>query len=946
MSGQKERLMLEVVGAAAAPAELPLSGMLSIGSSKERAGFVLEEQGVAEVHCAIGRTKNGGYAIKDLGSEYGTLVNGIKVSQARLKKGDEILLGSVRLTLVGTGAPRSDQPPKASAPSPARKKKQKAPLPEIAGYRLQQLIGKGAMGDVYLAVQVSLDREVALKVLSKKHEADQAFVASFQAEARAAAALNHPNVVTVHDVGQQDGVHYLTMEYMDRSSLEERIAKEGPLPWTLVLKALKDAASGLVYAESRGIVHRDIKPANLMQNQTGTTKIADLGLATSISQEENPVGENKIFGTPHFISPEQIKGQKADCRSDLYSLGCTAYRLLTGHTPYQGKNTREILRAKLKADSIPILERASDVPTGLVRTVERLMELEPENRFPSATALLRELERLGSTGNGDDSEGGESATGTNWMKLAIPAFLLGLIGIVALVLNQEAAPVTRHPKGTQVGQQQPAGDKPARDVADDPSLTSGEIGDEPGELVPVDNDIKEQLFEREAENAYLRLGQQDIPLAERRDALRDLAVKFLGTTVANQAVVEANELDKQLKSNAKETVARTSAIDQMMAKLMQLANLENPTLLPGQTLSSLASADGIEAFAADPVFQDQYRSLRNRVVATALDQFVARAVEIDTLQSSGDFAAVREALHELLTRSALPPLEEDNRPARLDEISGFAAQLEKRIETLGTSELEFKRKRLANDESVTSSGLGAGSGLYGEIARLDLAAASKRLGPLRGQVRSAVASAKLEAFAQVLESASKALPILWEDQDWRRKTVDDPTDRRLGSHDMLKVSATGLLIENGDQPKQLVWADFGANTKALRKLFYKRLRRDYDAEEERAISSLLYLTAVAESFGSISGKFQPGSNMSLNATEVSDLVLPYDEAFEYITQQPTRAALEQEKRATQVLGQALLFGQAREWTSAVAEMETLRREFSETWLVRLLSDGSLAAGPE
>ena len=145
--------------------------------------------------------------------------------------------------------PQEVKKPQESAKAP------KTQTPRIPGYQVHQRLGRGASGDVYLAVQESLDREVALKVLSQKQEADEAFVRSFQAEARAAAALNHPNVVTVHDVGEADGVHYLTMEYMDRGSLETRVAKEGALPWPIVLGVLKDAASGLVYAESRGIVH-------------------------------------------------------------------------------------------------------------------------------------------------------------------------------------------------------------------------------------------------------------------------------------------------------------------------------------------------------------------------------------------------------------------------------------------------------------------------------------------------------------------------------------------------------------------------------------------------------------------------------------------------------------------------------------------------------------------
>ena len=170
--------------------------------------------------------------------------------------------------------------------------------------------------------------------------------------------------------------------------------RDGPLHWRQVLDVLHDAASGLIYAESRGIVHRDIKPANLMQNHHGTTKIADLGLATQAEGESAEEGERKIFGTPHFISPEQIRGEKADCRSDLYSLGATAYRLLSGHTPFEGSSTREILRAKLREDPRPLHDFVDELPPEVEQLVNRLMKREPGERYPSASALLHDVDQI------------------------------------------------------------------------------------------------------------------------------------------------------------------------------------------------------------------------------------------------------------------------------------------------------------------------------------------------------------------------------------------------------------------------------------------------------------------------------------------------------------------------------------------------------------------------
>lgn len=942
----KERLLIQVLGDTAAPAELPRSGMLAIGSSPTRAGFVLTNQGVAEVHCAIGLTKSGDYAVKDLGSEYGTLVNGTRITQARLQKGDEITIGSVRLTVVAADGGAHSEPapaPVAATKKAAPKRKSpRAPMPDIPGYRLQQLLGKGAMGEVYLALQISLDREVALKVLSKKHEADQAFVASFQAEARAAAALNHPNVVTVHDVGQQDGVHYLTMEYMDRSSLEERIVREGALPWTLVLQALKDAASGLVYAESRGIVHRDIKPANLMQNQAGATKIADLGLATSISQEENPDGENKIFGTPHFISPEQIKGKKADNRSDLYSLGSTAYRLLTGFTPFEGSNTREILRAKLKGQPVPIIERANDVPEGLVQAVERLMQLEPEDRFPSASALLRELERLDPSGNGDQSAASEEESNSSWLKIALPAFAVGLLAVGYVALNkEEPLPVTPPDHSSASGESDPTTEISNAEL---PELGDVTGGDEVSP--PEDNDFKEQLFERDAENALLRLGQQDISMAERRDALRELALKFIGTTTATEASEEARDIGQKLRAMAAANVERDSKVNSVFAHLQKLATLDDPKLSPGPVLSALMEAEGLADLASDKEFQVQYNKLQADLIAKSIGLFEVELIRIGELQADGQFEEVKAALTILFARTALPALEDPLKPARYDEIVSLGLALQARLDNLDNFKLDFQQRIESGDRLALAEELGTGSGLLSEISQLNFDAANARTARLTEQLRSPAAKSRHTAYENMLSAASRALPLLYGKDNWRRKTVPDPTHRRLGAHEVVKSSEAGLVIAADGQTKDIPWASFGQQTKALHKLFSKRLQRDYSAEESKDIASLMLLAAVTESYAEMARMFEPGNTTAFTATNAEHLAEPFENVVEWILDPSILKRFQEERTAVELLGQAMLHAHEEAWSSAVAELEQLQTEYASTWLVLLLSDGTLVNLPE
>jgi hypothetical protein len=384
-----DRLVLEIVGETRAPAELPRQGRLVIGSSKERADLVVEGARIDAIHCAIGRLKEGGWALKDLGSDGGTFVNGERVSSARLQAGDVIEIGARRLRVFDP----LHVPPPPPPEEPRPRAEEKHARVNIRGYTLERMLGRGAMGEVWLAVQESLSRKVALKLLSPRLEADFDFVRRFQAEARAAAALNHPNVVTVHDVGEDTGHHYLTMEFMAHGCLESRVTTLGPVPWRELLGILRDAAAGLVYAEQRGIVHRDIKPANLMQDEHGVTKIADLGLATQVEQEEVQGERGKIFGTPHFLAPELIHGSPPDARTDLYALGATAYRLLTGRTPFEGTTAREILRTALRDEPVPPSSRVPGIPAE-PRLVLKLLVKEPAQRTPSASALLAEIESL------------------------------------------------------------------------------------------------------------------------------------------------------------------------------------------------------------------------------------------------------------------------------------------------------------------------------------------------------------------------------------------------------------------------------------------------------------------------------------------------------------------------------------------------------------------------
>ena len=261
---------------------------------------------------------------------------------------------------------------------------------EIGGYQIRSRLGAGAVGVVYRALQTNLDREIALKILSPAAAKDPAMVASFRREAVAAGRLSHPNLVQVHDVGEEDGRHYFSMELVSEGSLEDRLREHGPLSWREAVDAVRECALALSFAEEHKLVHRDVKPENLMVAGSGHVKLADLGLAAT----RELMDREAAGGTPHFMAPEAISKHGFDHRADLYSLGCTLYRLLTGETPFQGDSVRAILRAHRDEPAPTLRETGVDAPRELDDLLASLLEKDPEKRPASAAEVVAECEAL------------------------------------------------------------------------------------------------------------------------------------------------------------------------------------------------------------------------------------------------------------------------------------------------------------------------------------------------------------------------------------------------------------------------------------------------------------------------------------------------------------------------------------------------------------------------
>lgn len=266
----------------------------------------------------------------------------------------------------------------------------------VGEYEVLGRLGSGGMGNVYKARHRRLDKLVALKLLPASSLSSREAAARFRREMKAVGALDHPNVVEAHDVGEQSGVAYLAMNVIDGIDLQRLVKQRGPLPIAEACKLARQAALGLRYLHERGLVHRDIKPSNLMRTQDGTVKILDLGLTRYLletKQGESLIEMGQLMGTPDFLAPEQIENASyADTRSDLYGLGGTLFYLLTGRTPFADRKSQfSKLEAARHEPSPDLRTLRPDVPVELAVLVQRLLAKKPEQRLATAAEVAAAL---------------------------------------------------------------------------------------------------------------------------------------------------------------------------------------------------------------------------------------------------------------------------------------------------------------------------------------------------------------------------------------------------------------------------------------------------------------------------------------------------------------------------------------------------------------------------
>jgi serine/threonine-protein kinase len=275
-------------------------------------------------------------------------------------------------------------------------------LPDLTGrtlgdYQVLRKIGAGGMGQVYLARQLSLKREVALKLLRDDLKKNTTALARFQAEAEAVAKLNHPNIVHIHQMGEADGLRYMALEYVEGRNLRDHLARKGPPDLVVTLSIIRQVVLALQQAHEHGIVHRDIKPENILVTRKVEVKVTDFGLSRFFAGDTpalNLTQSGITLGTPLYMSPEQVQGHTVDHRSDIYSLGVTCYHLLAGEPPFRGATAFDVALKHVQEQPRPLGDLCPDLPPDLCAMVHKMMAKHPADRYASAREILRDLARV------------------------------------------------------------------------------------------------------------------------------------------------------------------------------------------------------------------------------------------------------------------------------------------------------------------------------------------------------------------------------------------------------------------------------------------------------------------------------------------------------------------------------------------------------------------------
>jgi eukaryotic-like serine/threonine-protein kinase len=399
-------------------------------------------------------------------------------------------------------------------------------------YEVESRLGEGGMAMVFGGVDRLLGRKVAIKVLARHYARDRTAVERFRREAQAAAGLNHPNVVSVFDTGSDDGVHYIVMEHVDGTTLADEIKEHGPVPPGRAALIAVDVCRALASAHEKGMVHRDVKPGNVLLASDGSVKVTDFGIAR-VASSEALTATGSVMGTASYLSPEQARGGDIDARSDIYSLGCVLYEMLTGRPPFDGDTPLSIAYKHVQEDPPPPSSINPAVPADIESVVSRAMAKKPGDRFKSAAEMARNLQEAAPTGpmetavmipTGEATEvlpARQSPTRTaplpeiaarqrRWMVAAAAAALAVLGVALAVTLGRERPLTASSPQPTSPATTSPPPASPTPPPTTPPPLLSLQeaVTQFEAALQGLDEDVQSELVDR-ANEALDRFNQGD-----------------------------------------------------------------------------------------------------------------------------------------------------------------------------------------------------------------------------------------------------------------------------------------------------------------------------------------------------------------------------------------------------------------------------------------------------
>lgn len=331
----------------------------------------------------------------------------------------------------------------------------------LGRYQITDVLGRGGMGIAYRAIDPTLEREVAIKVLYDEYSRNEKSLQRFLREARAAAKLRDNHTVSVFEVGQLDSIKFIVMEYVEGGSLEDQLNRDQTLSVNDATSLVVQACQGLAAAHAQGIIHRDIKPANLLLTNDGTVKIADFGLVKRIDSETLAMTQQgEMMGSPHYMSPEQFRGDKIDHRSDIYSLGATYYTLLTGKPPYdEAENVPQMIYAHLQKDVPDPRQARPDIPQACAQIVQQAMAKSPTERYQNASAMQADLENVNAGGVTVDTSPSSSPTSRTKYALIAALTVVVILGVAfrnqIRRSNNDPVPIVAQTEGNGKSSQPP-----------------------------------------------------------------------------------------------------------------------------------------------------------------------------------------------------------------------------------------------------------------------------------------------------------------------------------------------------------------------------------------------------------------------------------------------------------------------------------------------------------